>query len=436
MAKYVLHDSSADNPETLPIRLAAAAAGVELKVEVEDPKVAKSKDYRYNVNPLGKFPALSTPQGYLFGIYGPARYIASLGQGEVGGRILRHEAEISQWINFATNEVFSGAVGWAGKGHNREVRCEAVKRTRLNCAGLNSWLEIRTYLVADRLTLADIAVVSALYPVVQSTGLDDAFRASFPHLTRWLRTCFHQQAFRKVLGGVVELPAKAAKGEAASEFVAAQQEQKKGAPAPAAAKKDAKPKEAKQKEAKPQKEGKGGGGKKGGAPPVDEGAPLDLRVGLILKAEKHPTADSMYVEQIDLGEESGPRTICSGLVKHMSAEALNNRLCVVWCNLKPRPLRGIESNGMVMCSEDDAGAEPVFPPEGAVAGDRITLAPHDKAPLPLKGPIKTLVSSKKLPDILAGLRSDGDGNVLWEDAKWEVVGKGLCRAKHKNGLVK
>lgn len=44
---------------------------------------------------------------------------------------------------------------------------------------------------------------------------------------------------------------------------------------------------------------------------------LDLRVGLIRRAWKHPDADSLYVEEMDLGEEGGPRTVVSGLVKHI-----------------------------------------------------------------------------------------------------------------------
>ena len=43
---------------------------------------------------------------------------------------------------------------------------------------------------------------------------------------------------------------------------------------------------------------------------------LDLRVGRIVTAEKHPDADSLYVEQVDVGEAS-PRTVVSGLVKHI-----------------------------------------------------------------------------------------------------------------------
>jgi hypothetical protein len=45
-------------------------------------------------------------------------------------------------------------------------------------------------------------------------------------------------------------------------------------------------------------------------------------VGKILKAWKHPEADSLYVEEVDVGETEGPRTICSGLVKYVPEEEL------------------------------------------------------------------------------------------------------------------
>lgn len=48
---------------------------------------------------------------------------------------------------------------------------------------------------------------------------------------------------------------------------------------------------------------------------------LDIRVGLIKKAEKHPDADSLYVEQIDVGEEE-TRTVVSGLVKHIPLDEM------------------------------------------------------------------------------------------------------------------
>ena len=46
---------------------------------------------------------------------------------------------------------------------------------------------------------------------------------------------------------------------------------------------------------------------------------VDVRVGKVLKAYKHPEADKLYIEEIDVGEEE-PRQICSGLVPYMNAE--------------------------------------------------------------------------------------------------------------------
>lgn len=51
---------------------------------------------------------------------------------------------------------------------------------------------------------------------------------------------------------------------------------------------------------------------------------LDLRVGCIIKAEKHPDADSLYVEQVDVGEPS-PRTVVSGLVNHIPLEQVEDK---------------------------------------------------------------------------------------------------------------
>ncbi|CAB4006669.1 aminoacyl tRNA synthase complex-interacting multifunctional 1 isoform X2, partial [Paramuricea clavata] len=61
---------------------------------------------------------------------------------------------------------------------------------------------------------------------------------------------------------------------------------------------------------------------------------LDLRVGKIVKVEKHPDADTLYLEEIDIGEEK-PRTVISGLVKHIPLEKMQDRMVMTLCNLKP-----------------------------------------------------------------------------------------------------
>ena len=53
--------------------------------------------------------------------------------------------------------------------------------------------------------------------------------------------------------------------------------------------------------------------------------------------------------------------------------ALQDKPVVVLCNLKPRNMRGIKSNGMLLCASNDAHdrVEPLVPPEAAAIGERI-----------------------------------------------------------------
>lgn len=76
-------------------------------------------------------------------------------------------------------------------------------------------------------------------------------------------------------------------------------------------------------------------------------ARLDFRVGKIVEVEKHPDADSLYVEKIDLGEGK-LRTIVSGLVKYVPIEEMKDRLVLVLCNLKPAKMRGVMSEGELL----------------------------------------------------------------------------------------
>ncbi len=73
---------------------------------------------------------------------------------------------------------------------------------------------------------------------------------------------------------------------------------------------------------------------------------LDLRVGVIVKVQKHETADKLYCEEIDIGEPE-PRCIASGLVPHYSLEEMQNRRLIVIANLPPKKLVGFKSQGMV-----------------------------------------------------------------------------------------
>lgn len=113
------------------------------------------------------------------------------------------------------------------------------------------------------------------------------------------------------------------------------------------------------------------------AEPVADPLPtgdLDIRVGKIVNCEKHPDADSLYVESIDVGEGE-PRTIVSGLVAFVPLEEMNDRDVVVICNLKARNMRGVKSHGMVLCASDEAheNVEPLIPPQGCQVGPTLSV---------------------------------------------------------------
>ncbi len=84
---------------------------------------------------------------------------------------------------------------------------------------------------------------------------------------------------------------------------------------------------------------------------VDDFAKLEFKVGTIVKCEPHPKADRLLVEQIDLGDEV--RQVVSGIAKYYKPEELVGKQVVVVTNLKPVKLRGVESNGMILCATDD-----------------------------------------------------------------------------------
>jgi methionyl-tRNA synthetase len=96
----------------------------------------------------------------------------------------------------------------------------------------------------------------------------------------------------------------------------------------------------------------------------DEFAKVDLKLGSVLAAEKVKGADRLLKLSIDLGEESGPRSVVAGIAQHYAPEELVGRQVVVVANLKPVTLKGVESRGMVLA---------------AVGGDKVRVLSPDMA---------------------------------------------------------
>ena len=77
---------------------------------------------------------------------------------------------------------------------------------------------------------------------------------------------------------------------------------------------------------------------------------IDLRVGTIMKAEKHPNADNLLIFKVRVGTEE--RQVISGVAGHYKPEEMLGKKVILVANLKPRQLRGEESNGMLLFARD------------------------------------------------------------------------------------
>jgi methionyl-tRNA synthetase len=95
---------------------------------------------------------------------------------------------------------------------------------------------------------------------------------------------------------------------------------------------------------------------------IEDFLKVELRVGEIRVAERIPKADKLLRFEIDLGEDK-PRQILAGLAEYYEPEKLIGRKVVVVANLKPRKMRGLESQGMICAAslaEDDTPAIATF----------------------------------------------------------------------------
>ncbi|ORX73796.1 nucleic acid-binding protein [Linderina pennispora] len=239
---------------------------------------------------------------------------------------------------------------------------------------INEHLNGKTYLVANYLTVADIVAFGNVHAYME--GLSAQKRFNWSNFSRWFDLVQHTVSAEALAAAGLKLKEKKAK-----------------------------------KEKKPQ-------------PPKAEvkivPSMIDLRVGHITDVKKHPDADALYVEQIEVGEEA-PRTVVSGLVRFIPIEQMQNRDVVLVCNLKPAAMRGVKSFAMVLCgtSPDGNTVEFVEPPKGSKPGDRVYFEGFEgQEPEPLLKP-----KQKIFETIQPGLFTNDDCEAGWynEDKKFHKL---------------
>lgn len=326
--------------------------------------------------------------------------------------------------------------------------------TEANLQAVNEKLTPVTYLVGNLPTTADVNLYARLHPTVSS-----APASSWPETPAVLRYFLHIQdlsgvkaaqkelpnAFPPVDVDVSSLPAppraapapkqkkekkdKAADGAAAGKEGKKDKKEKKDGAAAAGAPEGAKTEKKQKKEKAPKQPAAPA------APFVPVPSMIDLRVGKVLDVKRHPDADSLYVESIDVGEAE-PRTVCSGLVKYMTEDEIRGATIITVCNLKPVTMRGVKSFAMLLCASSpdgkDGGVEFVLPPEGAKAGDRVYFEGEqfeNATPEPQLNPKK-----KVFETIQPGFITLDNRDAAWINPETKSVHKirtkdGVCKAK-------
>jgi len=222
-----------NNSKVYKALVAAKYAGVTVEVPAfnfgEDNKSAEF----LKKNPLGKVPVLDTPEGPIWESNAIARYVARQGDGSLFGSNAYENGLVDQWIDFAVGEIELPARAWLYPiwgfvPNNVEITKKAQADIRKGLDLLNKHFQTRTWIVGERVTIADIILVATLHSLY-TTVLDVGFRKAFNHLNRWFLTAVNQPNFKAVYGEVklAEKMAQAPKAEVKEEPKEAKKEQPK-----------------------------------------------------------------------------------------------------------------------------------------------------------------------------------------------------------------
>lgn len=219
------------NPRVEKALIAAEYYGVKIETTPNFKMGVDNKTDEFKkMNPNGKVPVLKTPEGALFESGAIARYVGRLGDKSLYGKNNFEQGQVDQWIDWCTWHVELPAMAWlypimgfVPNNNNRTKKAKGDVRNAL--AILNQHLKTRTFLVGERVSLADIVLACTLKSLY-TTVLAPGFRNSFVNTNRWFMTCINQPNFAKVLGKV-ELATKMAVAPAAKKEQKKQQPKKK-----------------------------------------------------------------------------------------------------------------------------------------------------------------------------------------------------------------
>lgn len=229
------------------VQIAAAYSGADVKVASDfEFGQTNSSDAFLKKFPMGKVPAFEDSTGVC--LTEPNAIAHYVSNETLRGTNPVDQALVLQYLEFADTEILPSACTWVYptlgfKQYNKQDTEKAQNHLKKCLTLLNDLLESRTFLVGERISLADIALACNML-MLYAQVLDPKFREPYGNVNRWFLTCINQPNFKAVLGDFA-LCEKMATFDNKRYQELHPKENKKG--------KDPKPKqEKKQKEAKPE----------------------------------------------------------------------------------------------------------------------------------------------------------------------------------------
>jgi len=211
MSELTLYVDSG-NFRAFKILIAAEYNGIDIKVPAFKIGQDNKNATFLKKSPLGRVPLLETSSGCIFESNAIARYVAKMRRDtELCGVSFFDNAKVDMWIDFCSHDIELPATVWSYPAlgyipYNPAATAKAKTDLAKALKVLDDYLGDNTYLVGDKITLADITIVSALvYPF--KFVCDPAYRKPFGNVMRWFTTCVNQPAFQTIIG-TVELATK------------------------------------------------------------------------------------------------------------------------------------------------------------------------------------------------------------------------------------
>jgi len=193
------------NPRTTAILAVAKANDLDIEFVETKPTEGVSTEF-LKLNKLGKVPTFEGADGYVLSeCIAIAVYLTSQNEKTtLLGKTKQDYASILRWMSFANSEVMPPLGGWFGpltgrSPYNKKNVEDASKAASKAVSTFEEHLLVHTYLVGERLTLADLFAVGILGRGFQYF-FDKAWRAENPNVTRWYETVYSQPIFSGVAG--------------------------------------------------------------------------------------------------------------------------------------------------------------------------------------------------------------------------------------------